>query len=260
MKWLIRIIFICFLMPLLTSASFSQRVISELSDRQISIDSGFSGETITIFGNIEPEIGSNTKYVEGTYSIIVVIKGPAVNRVIRQKDRKIAIWLNSEQMIFKNFPSYYWLISSDKLESISPNGSFEDSYLLPKNQPFRDIIMQDGKEVTKQTKFGNELVRLMKQKGLFGIDENGVKFHSNTLYSIKIDLPSDVPIGYYLTTTYLFKDGKIINKKSEGFSVQKTGIERLLGSSAKQFPLFYGIFTVLLALFTGWLGGVAFRR
>ena len=58
----------------------------------------------------------------------------------------------------------------------------------------------------------------------------------------------------------MFKDGEIIARKSEGFSVRKIGFERFLALSAIQYPLLYGIVCVILALFTGWLGGVIFKR
>ncbi|MNT64219.1 putative transmembrane protein (Alph_Pro_TM) [compost metagenome] len=58
----------------------------------------------------------------------------------------------------------------------------------------------------------------------------------------------------------MFKDGEIIARKSEGFSVRKIGFERFLALSAVQQPLLYGVICVILALFTGWMGGVLFRR
>ena len=58
----------------------------------------------------------------------------------------------------------------------------------------------------------------------------------------------------------MFKDGKVIARKSEGFAVRKIGFERFLALSAVQQPLLYGLVCVALALFTGWLGGVLFRR
>ena len=42
--------------------------------------------------------------------------------------------------------------------------------------------------------------------------------------------------------------------------MRKIGFERFLGLAAQQQPLLYGLVCVILALFTGWLGGVVFRR
>jgi uncharacterized protein (TIGR02186 family) len=108
--------------------------------------------------------------------------------------------------------------------------------------------------------FGRELVRLMTQDGLFGVQENGVNFLSESFYSARLTLPSSAPPGPYIALTYVFKDGQVIARKSEGFAVRKIGFERFLALSAVQQPLAYGVICVLLALFTGWLGGVIFKR
>ena len=46
----------------------------------------------------------------------------------------------------------------------------------------------------------------------------------------------------------------------DGWAVQSIGFERFLALSAVQQPLLYGLVCVVLALFTGWLGGVLFKR
>jgi hypothetical protein len=60
--------------------------------------------------------------------------------------------------------------------------------------------------------------------------------------------------------TYVFQNGEIVARKSEGFAVRKMGFERFMALAAVQQPLAYGIICVILALFTGWLGGIIFKR
>ena len=79
-------------------------------------------------------------------------------------------------------------------------------------------------------------------------------------YSAQLVLPSNAPPGPYIAQTYLFKNGEIIARKSDGFAVRKIGFERFLALASTQSPLLYGLACVVLALFTGWLGGVLFRR
>lgn len=256
MMWLRLILPAILLSFLLTGAGFAQRLVSALSSPEVSIDSSFAGETMSLFGNVEPEFGSDKKYVEGPFQIVVVIRGPAISRVARKKSRLAGVWLNNEQLIFSGFPSYFWVLSNTKLEDITTKEILEENGLLPEVQPQLASLQGEGDPEI----FGKELVRLMKEEGFFGTDEQGIHFRSDTLYSAKVKLPADVPVGTFLAQTYLFKDGVIISSKAEGFSVRKTGFERLLGNTAKQSPWLYGIFTVILALFTGWLGGVAFRR
>lgn len=241
---------------LLLSPALGQRLVGSLSDRVVSINSTFSGETLTLFGNIEAEIGSTTGLTDGTYEVLVVVRGPAIDRVARLKTRELGIWLNTDQLVFRSFPSYFWVLSSRKLEDVADRELLVSEGLLPETRPQLAIVNGGG----DAKMFGPELVRLMTEQGLFGVDESGVLFESDTLYSARVELPADVPNGNFLATTYLFQDGEIVARKSEGFSVRKTGFERFVGNAAQQFPWLYGLVCVLLALFTGWLGGVVFKR
>jgi uncharacterized protein (TIGR02186 family) len=108
--------------------------------------------------------------------------------------------------------------------------------------------------------FGTELVRLMTEQRHMGLTENGVNFMSNTAYSARVTLPSDVANGPFIAHTWVFKNKVLVAEHSEGFTVRKSGFERFVAVSAQQYPLIYGLVCVLLALGTGWLGGVVFRR
>lgn len=242
-----------------TSLANAQRLINALSDRQVSIDSSFDGKTISFFGNIEPNIGSSEKYVDGPFHVITIITGPELDRVVRKKANQIGIWLNQTSQNYDKFPSFYWVLSDSNLENITSAKILEQNSFLPKHQPQKALKLQ-GEQNYITSEFDQELVRLMEEKGHFGISTNAINFHSDTFYSGSLALPADVPVGYFLTQTYLFKNGEIIFSKAESFTVKKTGFERFLGNFANHSPLLYGIFCVILALFTGWLGGVAFRR
>jgi len=241
---------------LATNAAHAQRLVGAMSGKTISINSSFSGETLTLFGNVEPDIGAEQRHVEGPFDVVMVIRGPAFDRVAREKTHEWGIWLNTEQLVFRNFPSYFWVLSSDKLSDITDEDTLIREGLLPETRPQLAVVQGNGDPQL----FGQELVRLMTQRGLFGVDERGVLFQSETLYSARLSLPANVPNGNFLAYTYLFKDGVIVSQKAEAFSVRKTGFERFLGMAAQQQPWAYGITCVLLAVFTGWLGGVVFRR
>ena len=238
------------------SPAGAERLVSQVSRDEVSITSSFAGETLTLFGSIEPEAGAIQRFVEGPYHMIITVTGPLQNRVARRKTNQFGIWLNSAQAEFEGFPSFYQVLSDALLTNIT------DPITLAENQ----IPLESQSRYTAKSgwwdalAFGGELVRLMQQKGLFKLNENGVVFRSNTFYFAQVVLPSDAPPGPYLAHTYLFKDGKVIAEKSDGFSVRKIGFERFLGQSARTQPLLYGLVCVALALFTGWLGGVVFKR
>ncbi len=241
---------------LATSPSVAQRLAGALSERQVAVDSNFVGQTLTLFGNIEPPIGAADQPVAGPFQVVVVVTGPMQNRVVRQQTNKYLIWLNTESETFYQVPSYKWVFSSAPLETISDNDVFNANHILLTSTGEDAEISGNGDPALFQA----ELVRLMTDKKLYGINETGVQFRSPTLYSVRIELPGDVPNGTFLAQTFLFKNQAVMAHKAESFIVRKAGLERLLGESARDDPLLYGLVCVFLALITGWLGGVLFKR
>ncbi len=251
-----RAAFLALLLWVATGPALAERLVTSVSRTEVSITSSFSGETLTLFGNIEPEAGAALPYVEGPYHIIIVVTGPLQDRVARRKANFFGVWLNSQQVTFENFPSYFHVLSDANLTNITSPISLAELNMLPQQQARHAARAGWWDTIT----FGDELVRLMSEQSLFGVNTQGVVFRSNTFYSAQVNLASDAPPGPYIAHTYLFKGGQLITEKSDGFSVRKIGFERFLGLAAVQQPLLYGICAVILALFTGWLGGVVFRR
>ncbi|KQT49409.1 hypothetical protein ASG47_03500 [Devosia sp. Leaf420] len=234
----------------------AERLVSGISNDTIQITSSFDGERLTFYGTIAPDAGSTERVVQGPFDVVVVILGPTQNRVAREMTHNFGIWLNTEQVEFKRFPSYFHVLSSKRLIEIADINLLNENYILPEAH----AMAPNPAGFMKTLEFGRELIRLMSQDGLFGVQENGVQFMSDTFYSAQLTLPSSAPPGPYIAQTYVFKNGQIIARKSEGFAVRKIDFERFLAQSATQSPLLYGIACVVLALFTGWLGGVLFRR
>ncbi|MHB1110409.1 MAG: TIGR02186 family protein [Devosia sp.] len=234
----------------------AEKLVSIVSNDEVSIASNFVGEKLTLFGNIEPEAGAEQKFVEGPFHVVIVITGPLQDRVARLSRQRFGIWMNAEQAVFDDFPSFYHVLASGKLADITDQATLDQLNIMPEAQT--RITATPG--AADAALFGRELVRLMTNQGYFGLNELGVVFRSNTLYSAQVNLPSDVPPGPYLAHTYLFKNGAVIAERSERFSVRKIGFERFLALAAQQQSLLYGLICVILALFTGWLGGVVFKR
>ena len=228
----------------LAAPAQAQRLVSQISNDTVEITSSFSGERLTFFGTITPDAGSAEKFVTGPFHVVVVVLGPTQNRVARQKTNVLGIWLNTSQVEFQNFPSYFHVLSSGRLTDITDITTLTTNLILPEAH----TLAATGGDWWQTAVFGRQLVRLMTEEGLFGVQENGVNFLSDTFYSARLTLPSNAPPGPFIA------------RKSEGFAVRKIGFERFLALSAVQQPLLYGVICVVLALFTGWLGGVIFKR
>ena len=70
----------------------------------------------------------------------------------------------------------------------------------------------------------------------------------------------ELPIGNYTVDVKLFADGNLIAHTDSAFEIVKVGFEQFIANSSKQHGLLYGLATALMALMTGWLASVVFRR
>lgn len=235
----------------------AEQIVTQVSRGEVSITSSYQGETLTLFGQVQPAPGSGERFVTGPYHMVVTVTGPLQDRVVRRKSNVFGIWLNTEEAVFPSFPTYYHVLSDARIAELTDPITLA-SLRIPLISQARRPAGATGWWDTLV--YGEELVRLMGRKGMFNLNEQGVVFRSDTLFFAQISLPSDAPPGPYLIHTYLFKNGAIVAERTDGFSVRKIGFERFLGTAARQQPLLYGLVCVVLALFTGWLGGVVFRR
>jgi uncharacterized protein (TIGR02186 family) len=234
----------------------AEKLVSTLSNQAIQISSSFDGETISVFGSIEPDRAAGQTDAAGPYQAIIVVEGPLLDRVARQKTNVVGIWLNTDQVTFEHFPSFFHVLASDRLDDITDPITLTIENILPDTQ----AVESAAAGWYKSAVFGRQLVRLMTERGLFGVHPQAVQFLSDTAYTARLTLPSDIPNGAFVARTYILRDGQIVARGTEGFSVRKSGFERFVGLAAVQQPFLYGLACVFLALGTGWLGGVVFRR
>ena len=80
------------------------------------------------------------------------------------------------------------------------------------------------------------------------------------LYSATIPIPAGVPTGTYNVEIKLFADGALIASSNEAFDIVKEGFEQFVAESAMNRGLLYGLATAAMAMLTGWLAAVMFRR
>lgn len=232
--------------------AMAQGVVFTNSDPLVVIHSTFTGRTITLFGNVESGQGAVPDY--GYYDVIITLRGPTGNRIVRAKERQLGMILNSDAATYRVLPGYYAVLSS------RPFGSFlsEDRAAEPQ---FSLLGMAAASRMEPdQEAFDAELVRLMQRAGLFLAAERGVTFHSRTAFSTRIPLPSIVPNGVYTAQAFVVARGEIVATTTTSFVVRTEGFERFVSRSAQAQPFFYGLAAVLIAIATGWIGGVLFKR
>lgn len=227
-----------------------------LSTNNIAITAGFSGADLTIFGSLEdadPQVAR-----QGRYDVIVVLEGPGQPIVVRRKDRVLGVWVNLESEIFDNVPVSYSMASTRPLQDITEPNSYKQLSLGPAN-----IYMEPAdpsQSATTIQEFTKALRERKSASGLYSENIGGVQFLSQNLFRATVRLAPDVQIGTHKARAFLFKNGRFIKENSAQLEIRKSGFEQMIYRLAHNHSIFYGLFAVFLAIITGWLGRIVFRK
>lgn len=227
---------------------------AELSTREISIQSNFTGIEILIYGSID---FSQTKAPDqGVYDVIIVIRAPSRPIVARHKQRLAGIWINGPGEIFPAVPGFYAALSTRPFRAITSDETLKQLGVGLNNLDFGRPASND----VEDAKFRSAVIRLKKKQNLFQEHDDGVAFIGRSLFRGTVALPVNVPIGRYTADVYLFRDGELISKNQSTLEVNKAGFERVIYLLAFTHPFLYGLLAVLVAVLAGLAGWFAFRR
>lgn len=227
----------------------AEDLVSGLSQDTVEITSNYTGTDIVVFGAIEhlEDTGAN--------DVIVIVRGPDSNLIVRKKDRVAGIWINRDQAKLQDMPTYYYLASSRPLGAIAAAYTLSRYGIgLANLKPDRIVSHHDPEP------FRQALIRHKERDGLYGEAPAGVEFLSPALFRVHVPVPATVTRGQYNAEVYLFHDGNVISAQSTPLFIDQTGLERRLYNLAHSSPLLYGVVAVLMAGILGWLSSVVFRR
>ena len=239
------------------AASAAEKLTIALSTGEVKINSGFSGTGITIFGVIERSDGAGA--LASAYQVAAIVRGPGENVVARRKDRILGIWANNASETFIAAPSFYAVSTSGPLAGLARPDQLKRLQIGFDNIGFTYQARGSVNDPAADP-FRAAFLRLKKEEGLYAESIGEVTFIGDNVFRTTIWIPGNVPVGAFSAEVLLFADNVLIARAEERISVYKTGFEETLFAFSRDQSLAYGLATVLLALFTGWLAGVIFRR
>lgn len=232
----------------------SETVQSDISTREISIQSNFAGIEIVIFGSVDFSHAPSPD--EGNYDVITVIRSPDEPLVARRKERVAGIWVNNAGRTFPGVPGFYAVLATRPFKAITT----EDT-LRALGIGFANLDLgKRGEDDSKEAAYRSAVIRLKQDQNLFQEHDDGVSFIGRSLFRASVDLPVNVPLGRYTTDVYLFRDGQLISKSESTLEVSQVGFERAVSQLARNHPFIYGLAAVVIAVVVGLFGWAAFRR
>jgi uncharacterized protein (TIGR02186 family) len=233
----------------LAGPAAAKGIVADVDDHLVEITTDFAGQDILVFGAID-----------GPGDVVLVMRGPAGRLLVHRKARFAGIWVNAESIEFDDVPSLYGVASSRPLfEIMTPD--VLDRYQLGVGRVRFEAA--EG-EVPGLAPFRAALVQQKKKQGLYADRVGRVTFIGATLFRANLHLPSNVPTGTFLIDVYLVRDGKIVDAQNMPLIISKVGFGADVykyanaRSIAQRFA--YGVTAVLVALLTGWIAHLMFRK
>jgi uncharacterized protein (TIGR02186 family) len=231
----------------MSGARAAEPLIADLTSHLVAITTGFTGTNVVLFGA-----------TDGGGDVIVVVRGPDHDEVVRRKSKVAGIWMNTKQVTFTGVPSFYSVYSSRPLDEIMP----------PAMQALHQVgfgnlrlgIVEKNRSAEELADFRTALARVRQREGLFGETVGRVAFLGDRLFHATIGFPANVPTGTYRVEIFLVRDRGVISGQTTPLVVSQVGIDAEVNEFANRRALLYGVLAVLGAAMAGWLASLPFRN
>jgi uncharacterized protein (TIGR02186 family) len=227
-------------------AAQAQQLVADLTDHLVAITTGFHGTNVTLFGAIE-----------GGGDVVVVVRGPERETVVRRKSRNAGIWLNTRSVSFGNAPGFYQIFSTKPIEEIVPASLRQLNEIGLDQLKLNPVGRFSHEEVPN---FRTALIQSLQDEGLYGHGSGRVEMLGDKLFRATLAFPRSVPTGTYTIQVYLLRKGDIIAAQTTPLIISQTGFEADVNQFATDQAVLYGIVAVLAAAMAGWGASFLFRN
>jgi uncharacterized protein (TIGR02186 family) len=236
----------------------AERLVASLSSHVVQINSNFTGVELTLFGTVERD-EATVPHVGG-YDIVATITGPRQSVVLRKKQRMLGIWVNADSYSFSDAPSYLTVLSNRPFQAIANADTLRQQQIGIENIRFGGKADAGSGPGKSGRSFRDSLVRIKQDHLLYGETTNAVTFLTPTLYRASIYVPAEAIIGSYDVDVKLFADDVMVARAGSAFELATVGFERFIAGAAVDHGVLYGLAAAAMALLTGWLASIVFRR
>ena len=240
------------------SPAFAERLVVSLSTHRVTIAANFIGENLVLFGTIEPDPPSQK--LRPAYDLVVTVAGPRMTYRTRRRERWFGIWANVDSREFVRVPSYLAVLSNRPLGEIASPDLARRLQLGLDNYILTQRVGADFADTVRDDPFRLAFIELERDRDLYHEEPAAVTFITPTVFRATIPLPSYTPVGTYTIDVKLLAGGAMLTRTTSAFEIAKIGFEQFVADAARNHGLLYGLATALMALLTGWLASLAFRR
>ena len=234
---------------LLATHAYGNALIIDSSTSEVKVSSSFIGTDVMVFGT------ANDKD-----DIIVVITGPTETAIVRKKSRVSGIWINKEKLEFREIPGFYAIASTRPLSKITETDELKKQKIGIHNVITTASLSSKDENIKTFKSFKDALVRGQKTKGLYLDMPLTIDVVSKRLFKTTFHFPNNMTTGIYTVKVFAFQKKRLVSMVSKTISVEKIGIGADVFKFAKEQSALYGLLAILIAVVSGWIASVIFRK
>lgn len=229
-------------------------LVPDVSQRDVEIQYSFTGADLLLFGAIVYPDGRRPKKPA---DIMVVLKGPDQSITMREKQKVAGIWVNADSARFRSAPSFYAIASSRPIGKVVDERTAAIYEMGVDKLQLSPSSLNDSAELDR---FQKGLIDLRQRAGLYVEQQGTVEITDGVLYRARLPLSARVIVGDYTAETFLVQDGRVVAAAVRDITIRKSGFERFMAVAAEEWPFFYGLVAMMLAVGMGWAVGAIARR
>ena len=233
----------------------AQTLVTALSARRIDITSNFSGHDLEVFGVVELDRPGSGQ--PAPFDVVVAVRGHAQRVAVRRKEHVAGICLNRASVTFADVPSFYALATSAPLDRIAAAPVLEAAGIGPGGAGLQPEKPLSPEELAY---WREALVSERLRAGTWEEAIGGVELITPRFFRATVRLPAHVGAGDYEVAVSLFSAGQRVGLDRQFFTIAKSGFEARVADLSRASPILYGLAVVAMALGTGWIGGIVFRK
>ncbi len=232
-----------------------RKVVTSASKNLIEIGLSYHGEQIHFFG-VSP--------VRDCDLIIRLTAEKSEEMKLSMKGRVGPFWMAVKQYEVTGAPFMYKIHSTKPIDQIvSPETAQELGlgYSAVQKQMKMHLARGEASPQDADLVFKG-LVKIKEDANLYNIvsDPARLEVAEGRLYKHYFRFPPAATEGRYLVESFAFKDGQLVGYGRDFIQIKKVGLEYWLTDISQNYPLFFGIMAVLIALGVGLLVGMIFKK
>jgi uncharacterized protein (TIGR02186 family) len=226
-----------------------------VSPRRVWVTSRYHGATLQV--HVVAPSGSD---------IALELEGKRKDVAFNQKGNVFFLWMNVGEVTVGNAPQAYMLFTSTERRGLAPPETLKRLGLGL--EALGPEIETRGEGIGRETVL-QEFYNYKKKRGLYRLSYGSLRPERGApgpdgggrdAYSARIHLPSRVPVGLYEVTLLVFKDGGLVERRSETVAIEKVGLPLLVSRLARDHPGEYGLVAIIVAVVAGYAVGFLFSH